>query len=83
MIYPAGARRSAAVNAGAEIAIPDGAIVRTGQGCEWLVAVFSDEALDTQRVAEEIRAAPRTRAGCRVELTISGARSFRLFPIMR
>jgi hypothetical protein len=58
-VFPQGEPRR--VPAGAERPLPDGAVLEPGEGCEWIVAVFSEEPVDPARMAERLRQAVRQR----------------------
>jgi len=58
-LFPAGGRESARVLAGEGVGLPDGAIVRDGEGCEWIVAVFADAPLPVAEVREALGDAAR------------------------
>ena len=80
-LYPAhGQRTSVAVRSGADVALPDGARLTAGSGCEWFVAVFSDDVLDLDDVDAAASKAARAAApagdgGCRMLVDLPGARS--------
>ena len=83
LLYPAGGTKSAKIVPKENAPLPDGAAVQRGQGCEWVIGVFSNEALDTAPIAEELRAAPENRRTCRLKVEISGARQVRVLSIVR
>jgi RNA polymerase sigma factor (sigma-70 family) len=84
LLYPAGRKRSAPIKTGARIPLNDGAVVEAGDGCAWLIAVFSREALSTARIAESIASAKRTTAaeGCQLSPLLDDARTVRVLPVV-
>jgi hypothetical protein len=60
-VFPGGA--PVKVPAGVERPLPDGAVLEPGEGCEWLVALFSTEPLDTEQARRALRRAVRDRDG--------------------
>ena len=85
LLYPADETSSAAVSVGSRVPLKDGAHVGEGEGCEWLVAVFSDVTLDVGQIADAIERTPRTSLseGCRLTPSLPGARSVRILPLTR
>jgi hypothetical protein len=83
ILYPSGSPQSAPMAAGVTVPIPDGAIVRDGEGCEWVVAVFSDKPLSTAFLKESIGRANLSRQTCELEIDIPGTRQIRILPFRR
>lgn len=83
LLYPAGQETSAEMRPGTRISLPDGAIVREGTGCEWIVAVFSEDPLLVSDVNESVRQAERRDSPCTLDPTIAKARTLRVLPFTR
>lgn len=65
LLFPAGKTQSASVQAGTRVALPDGAVLSQGSaGCEWFIALFSEQALSQRAGARAIAAAVDKRRGC-------------------
>jgi hypothetical protein len=81
VLFPHGATHSAAINSGFEVALPDGGVFTAPGGCEWLVAIFSDDSLPFESTIEIVRAAARAAStDCALEIDIPEARSIWVFP---
>ncbi len=83
LLYPAGGAMSAAIAPGERVPLPDGAIVSRGAGCEWIVAVFSEQSLPVERLTAAISRAEQTSQECHLELEITDARTLQIFPVLR
>jgi hypothetical protein len=66
-LYPALKPHSAAAAEGKNIRIPDGAELSPGEGCEWVVGLFSDRPLTGDSAREAIGRMLGERKGCRLE----------------
>lgn len=82
-LYPAKSSSSIAIDAGHRVAIPDGVEVQPGQGCEWLVAVFSEQPLDHATVEPLLKQAQVKAKNCQLDVAIQQARSVTVFPVLR
>ncbi len=68
-VFPTEQKGAAAVKAGVEVALPDGAVVEDGQGCEWIVALFAEAKFDPGSLSLQIQEAARAAGpGCRLSL---------------
>jgi hypothetical protein len=76
-------QKSIEIEAGQEVPLADGGIVEWGQGCEWIVGVFSDRALDVEQVKQALQSTAETSAGCELKANIPRARSLIIFPVVR
>lgn len=56
-IYPTGA--ATLLPAGVELALPHGAVLEPGQGCEWIVTVFADRPRPSRQIEQHVRRAVR------------------------
>ena len=84
LLFPAGRESSAAIRAGTEQPLPDGGVVEGGAGCEWLIAVFSEQPLALPAMTGPIAAAGRAGPGCgSLRIEIPDARRVRVFPVQR
>jgi hypothetical protein len=83
LLYPAGSQHSEKVAAGSRVPLADGGIVREGTGCEWVVAVFSSQVLKTRELEKTIRRSTKSRAGCKLDVSIPQARTIRIFSVLR
>ena len=85
LLYPAGGRTSALMAVGQHTPINDGAIVGKGEGCEWLIAVFSNEPLWVDDISKVLISTTRstTEDGCRLVPEIPGARTVHVLPVIR
>ena len=84
-LYPALEAHSASIGQASHTPLPDGAFVRDGLGCEWIVAVFSDKALDLEKISELLRGADTTDspATCPLTVHVPGARTVVVLPLRR
>lgn len=62
-LYPSGQKPSAAVAAGREVRIPDGAVLSAGHGFEWLVGFFSPKPILETEAASALRRMVASRKG--------------------
>ena len=83
LLYPTTGTSSAPIFAGEKIALKEGGFVEHGIGCEWIVAVFSDKALDSGRILEAVEESREAAGRCNIETTIPEARSVRIIPVLR
>ena len=83
LLHPKDTTTSAKIFAGERIALPDGAVVDTGEGCEWIVAVFSDTPLEWTNVSRAAKNGATTGRGCGIEMEVPGARSVSVTPVRR
>ncbi len=82
VIYPMNQPHSQAIEAGAEIALPDNIKIKEIEDCEWLVAVFSDQTYSISDLRAHLRtAAEKTSTGCKLRLSLPEARSVWIFPL--
>jgi hypothetical protein len=64
-IYPTG--RPVLLPAGVEVALPNGAVLEPGHGCEWIVAVFSSQAVELEDIKQALLQALAVRGeGCQM-----------------
>jgi hypothetical protein len=75
MLTPAGKTKSTPIEMGSEIALPDGGVVEEIKGCSWLVALFSDRALNLSEIRPSIMKALELRKGCRLDIHTPLART--------
>jgi RNA polymerase sigma factor (sigma-70 family) len=83
VLYPASYGESRAVSQGERISIADGALVESGHGCEWLVAVFSNMPIARNTVIDAVKKGRLTKEGCGLDITVDGARTIRILPVTR
>ena len=83
VLYPTAGRASAPIFAGERIPLKEGGFVENGTGCEWVIAVFSDDPLDTNRVLRAVKESDSTSKRCGIDVTISRARSVAIIPMLR
>ncbi len=85
VLHPAEGAASGPIEPGHQVPLPSGAIVGDGQRCEWIVAVFSDAAIQARLVEDLLRSAERpSDSECSLSTpTIEGARSVSIFPLRR
>lgn len=83
IIHPVPGEQSAPVERGREIPLSGGAVADVGSGCEWAVAVFSDEPLDLARLKDDIRQGSTEAQQCTLKVNVSGARSISVVPFLR
>jgi hypothetical protein len=82
LLYPSNHSRSARIPPADRAPLSDGATVKGGKGCEWLVGVFSDAPLDLNEVAETLRQGTNGRERCDLLVRIPGARSVQVVPFL-
>lgn len=82
-LYPANGARSAGIEAGLHVAVPDGAIVEEGSGCEWFVAIFSSRPLSVAELVIDVERAKERSERCELSVDVEGARAVRIFPVLR
>ncbi len=83
LLYPTTGTESAPISADENIPLKEGGFVEQGTGCEWVIAVFSDEPLDVGRVLRAVEESRKNSKECGIETTIPGARSVRITPVLR
>ena len=85
LLYPAGGLSSAPILSGYKSPLVDGAVVGEGQGCEWLVAVFSDTPLKVKDMTRAIKTAQRAMKDdtCELKVVVKNARNVRILPVKR
>lgn len=85
VLLPHEGERSAPIAAGAEVALPGGALVGEGSGCEWLIAVFSDAPLAVDAVDAAIAEARAVGdpGACELRVAVPGARTVAVVPVRR
>lgn len=85
-LYPGIGKASAQIRPGDKVALPDSAVLEEGEGCEWFIAVFSDEPIALESLGNSLRqSASFTRAdpACKLRASVDGARSIQVFEIKR
>ncbi len=65
-LYPAEDVLSSPVVQGINLSIPDGALVKTGRGCEWVVGIFSRRELSEALLGEAVNRMWARRSSCRL-----------------
>jgi len=83
LLFPAGGTRSGRISAGAAVPLPDGGVVEDGSGCEFLIAVFSEQPLAAAELNRQLAAAERSGPGCRLRVDLPDARTVHVFPVPR
>ncbi len=73
LLFPVGGQTSASVEPAVQSPLPDGAVVREGSACEWIVAVFSERPLAVSALGQALLGARRAPA-CTLDPTIPNAR---------
>lgn len=63
-IFPAREQGSAKIAAGKNLPLRDGAVLGEGQGCEWVIGVFTKAPLSAARSAELVKQMVSSRHGC-------------------
>lgn len=63
-IFPARSSGSAKVAAGQNVALADGAVLEAGQGCEWVVGLFTPAPLTGEQAQARVREMIAGRKGC-------------------
>jgi len=66
-LYPAEELLSSPVVQGINLSIPDGALVKTGSGCEWVVGIFSRRELSEALLGEAVKKMWARRSSCRLD----------------
>ena len=84
-LYPVRGSKSARVEAGTKVPLPDGGLVETGAGCEWFIAVFSDVPLSQSEMNASLSAARMAPVvlDCHLDITIPQARTVEILPVRR
>ena len=82
-LHPTSGTQSAPIFAGDRITLKDGAVVDAGQGCEWIIAVFSDTPLSVKSILDVVADAQPSLDTCDLELNIPSARTVRVYPVTR
>jgi RNA polymerase sigma factor (sigma-70 family) len=83
LLHPTTGTESAPIFAGEKIPLKEGGFVEQGTGCEWIIAVFSDEPLDAGSVLRSVEESRTTSKRCGIDTTIPEARSVRITPVLR
>ena len=85
LLYPLDGSTSKRVVKGVKVPLSDGARVSDGTGCEWIVAVFSDEPIPLDNIAAAVKAGrvDSTSDSCGLRITVAQARSVRVLPVKR
>ena len=81
-VYPSEGFVSASIASAERASLSTGALVQEGNGCEWLVAVFSDRPLDLDSLAFAVAKAKHTNVSCGLELQLAGARTVFILPYL-
>ncbi len=68
---------------GRDVPLPTGARLIEATGCQWFVAVFSDDAIEPTAAAEALQAAAQRSVGCDLDVDLPEARSVRVLGIRR
>lgn len=71
------------IDAATQKPLLDGAIVEQGTGCEWLLAVFANEAFGQQELEQALQPLRLHEKDCRAEIEIEWARTIVVFPLRR
>jgi len=66
-LFPALEPQSAIADEGKNIRVPDGAKLSPGEGCEWVVGLFSDQPITGDQAREAIGRMLGERKGCRLD----------------
>ncbi|MBN2531191.1 MAG: hypothetical protein JXR76_32710 [Deltaproteobacteria bacterium] len=80
LLHPVDGVRSASIDAGLNVSLPDGASVETVSRCEWVIGVFSDSPLSVADLERNVADAMETNSSCGLALQIPNARSVAVFP---
>ena len=83
LLHPVGLAQSSKIEIGYETPLPSGGVVKNGSGCEWVVAVFSNQPLPLKEIESQLGNSRRDLVGCGIEVSIPEARAVRVFPITR
>ena len=83
VLVPAKGERSLAVKAGERRPLSGAGIVRKGQGWEWIVAVFSDQAMKAEEWKKILRRSWKARSGSRISVPTGDARTVQVLAIPR
>jgi hypothetical protein len=75
VLFPMAGGGSGPIVAGENISLPDGAVVEKGDGCEWIIGVFSERVLSVPNLIEQIKGATETEETCGLSLDIPYARA--------
>ena len=78
LLYPKDGMLSAPIIKGKNIRIPDGAVMGDTIGCEWIIAVFSDQRLTKEEVELKLDNAGG-QADCDLKLSVPGSRRIQIF----
>jgi hypothetical protein len=82
-LFPLNQQQSCMIDKGRKHFINSGAKVTGGTGCEWLVAVFSDMALNINTIAGELKRQKNAARQCDIQLKVKNARTVYLLPVKR
>ncbi|MFT7622805.1 MAG: hypothetical protein ACI9WU_001980 [Myxococcota bacterium] len=83
LLAPAGEANAMAMDVGRDVMLADGGVLEDGEGCEWFVAVFSDEPLSVGAVERAVRDAERDDDACVLNAEVPGARALVNLPVRR
>jgi len=65
-LFPALSQESAALEAGHQVRLPDGALISPGEGCEWVIGIFSRRPVGAVEAEVAARQMWQARQGCRL-----------------
>lgn len=82
-LFPAQANNSAEIEPGSEIRLPDGAVISPGQGCEWVVGVFSSDAKQRDELQQTLQKMWQNKQGCRLNHPGNASSQFSVLEISR
>ena len=84
-LYPIGSQTSGRMDSGIHVPLPVEGTVEEGDGCEWIVAVFSDTPLEIEDVAAQLKRSERSSVEnkCRLEPDIRRTRTVRVLSVTR
>jgi hypothetical protein len=78
--FPAEGELTVKIRAGVDQPLPEGAILKRREGCEWIVAIFTDDPVALGPLLERLSRASWLAAGtCNLQPDIPQARSVRVF----
>ncbi len=63
-LVPAASETMLALDPATQAALPDGAILSAGTGCEWLVGFYAQQAIPYQRMIDSLKTSLDHRQGC-------------------
>jgi hypothetical protein len=71
-LYPALQEGGAAARAGKDLRLSDGALIIPGQGCEWILGLFSERPIPEPQARLAVRRMWEHRRGCRLDNDAAG-----------